>query len=185
MKRGFSSVATAAALFALATGVCAAADGGNISFDAGTDFGALRTYAIRDGRIDSQKPEIDNRLFRQRMNDSIRAALARKGLQENSSSPDVRVTFHFTDADFSEVERMGPTRVADIPGRQRGFVVPGTRPRPLLFTEGTLVIDIHNAADVLVWRGTFRNRERSGPLLSRKLSGDAGKLLSKYPPKRR
>jgi hypothetical protein len=52
-----------------------------------------------------------------------------------------------------------------------------------LFTEGTLVVDIVNAADVLVWRGTTRNREQSGPTLSRKLSGDARNLLSKFPPR--
>jgi hypothetical protein len=173
------------ALLAFTGGICSAADSGNISHDANTDFGALRTYAFRDGRIESLKPEIDNRLFRQRVNDSIRATLAKKRLQEADGNPDLWVSFHFADADFSEVERMGPTRIPDIPGQQRGFVVPGTAPRPVLFTEGTLVIDLHNAANELVWRGTVRNREQSGPALSRKLSGDASKLMAKYPPKKK
>jgi hypothetical protein len=51
----------------------------------------------------------------------------------------------------------------------------------VLFTEGTLVIALHNAANVLVWRGTVSNREQSGPALS----GDAGKLMAKYPPKKK
>jgi hypothetical protein len=66
----------------------------------------------------------------------------------------------------------------------RGFVIAGTGPHPVLFTEGTLVIDMLNASDVLVWRGTYRDREQSGPRLSRNLSQDARKLLSKYPPKK-
>jgi hypothetical protein len=185
MKGRFIIAALGATLLAFTSGVCVAADSGNISFDANTDFGALSTYAFRDGQIESRKPEIDNRLFRQRVHDSIRATLAKKRLQEADGSPDLWVSFHFSDADFSEVERMGPTRIPDIPGQQRGYVVPGTAPRPVMFTEGTLVIDLHNAANVLVWRGTVSNREQSGPALSRKLSGDAGKLMAKYPPKKK
>ncbi|HUG72424.1 MAG TPA: DUF4136 domain-containing protein [Steroidobacteraceae bacterium] len=185
MRSRFVLATIGATLLAFTSGLCAAAGSGNISFDANTDFGALRTYAFRDGQINTRKPEIDNRLFRQRVNDSIRATLAKKRLQETAGNPDLWVSFHFTDVDFSEVERMGPTRIPGIPGQQRGFVVPGTAPRPVMFTEGTLVIDLYNAANVLVWRGTVSNREQSGPALSRKLSGDAGKLMAKYPPKKK
>jgi hypothetical protein len=175
----------AALLTAWMTGVVAAADGGSISFEASVDYRALQTFSIRAGRIDSPKPEVDNRLFRQRMDDSIRTALTKKGLHEVTTNPDLVVTFHFSDADFSEVQRTQPVRVPPIPGQQPGFVVPGLGPRPELFTEGTLVIDVFDAAGSLVWRGTWRNREWSGPTLSRKLSEDARKLLSKFPPKKR
>lgn len=175
----------AVVLMTCLSGSAAAADSGSISFESGVDFRALRTFAIRDGRIDSPKPEVDNRLFRQRMDDSIRAALVKKGLREVAGSPDMIVTFHFSDADFSEVTRSEPVRVPPIPGQQPGFVVPPSEPRPLLFTEGTLVIDVLDARGTLVWRGTARNRERSGPTLSRKLSDDARRLLAKYPPRRR
>jgi hypothetical protein len=116
------------------------------------------------------------------MNDSIRATLTKKGMREVTGNPDLVVTYQFSDTDISDVERTGPTRVPDIPGQQRGFVIRGSEPRPLLYTEGTLVIDIYNNANALLWRGTYRNRERSGPTLSRQLSEDARKLLSKFPP---
>ena len=68
----------------------------------------------------------------------------------------------------------------------RGEVIPGTGPIPELFTEGTLVIDMTaGQAGALVWRGTYRDEERSGPRLARKLPEDATQLLSKYPPRKR
>lgn len=170
-------------LASLAATPVLAADGA-VTFDAGTDFSHLRTFALREGTIQSAKPEIDNRLFRQRMDDAIREQLRRKGLEEVSTDPALVVTFSFTDADYSQVQRTPPTRIPDAPG-QRGFVVPGSGPQPLLFTEGTLVIDIFDARGELVWRGTWRNTERSGPKLSASLSGNARKLLSKFPTRRR
>lgn len=157
---------------------------GAVTFDAARDFSRLRTFAIREGMIQSTKPEIDNRLFRQRMDDAIRMQLTRRGLEEVSTDPALVVTYAFTDADYSQVQRTPPTRIPDTPG-QRGFVVPGSGPHPLLFTEGTLVIDVFDPIGELVWRGTWRNRERSGPKLSTSLSGNARKLLSKFPPRQR
>ncbi len=174
----------AATAFALLESQPAIADDSSVSFDAGVDFKALKTFAIRGGRLHSNKPEIDNRLFRQRMEDSIRLALAKKGLTEAASDSDVVVTYHFDDKDVSAVDRRGPIRVRGSRGNP-GFVIPTTGPVPVLYTEGTLVIDITNAAQSLLWRGTSRDEERNGPKLSRKLSGDARKLLAKYPPVRR
>lgn len=157
----------------------------DISFDPDTDFKALRTFTIGEGRTTSRffQPEIDNRLFLQRMQGSIRAALVARGLKETTDRPDLAVTFHVTNADYATVERREPVRVPDSPGA-RGFVIPGG-PEPQLFIAGTLVIDLTDASGKLVWRGTWHDRERSGPKLSGKLSEDARKLLSKYPPQRR
>ena len=116
----------------------ALADSGTIDFESGVDFRAIRTFALREGRIQSQKPEVDNRLFRQRMNDSIRAALGKKGLKEVATQPDVIVTFHFSDADISAVDHIPATRIPDAPG-MRGFVIPGSGPRQVLYTEATYV----------------------------------------------
>ena len=63
-------------------------------------------------------------------------------------------------------------------------MIPGTGPRPVLYTQGTLVIDMLDTSEALVWRGTYSDREQSGPRLSRNLSVSARKLLSKYPPKK-
>src|SRR5215207_7069811 len=118
--RRLLSAAAACALFAASP---ASADESHVSFDAGVDFKALKTFAIRGGRFDSAKPEIDNRLFRQRMEDSIRAALAKKGLVEAASDADVVVTYHIDDKDVSAVQRLGPARVRGNRGNP-GFIIP-------------------------------------------------------------
>jgi hypothetical protein len=151
-----------AAVLAPAAG--AKADTHDVSFDAGVDFGALKTFAIRGGHVASEKPEIDNRLFRQRMEYSIRESLVQKGLDESDDLPDVTVTFNYTEKDISGVERNGPTRIPDSPGA-RGFVIPGSGPSPVMFIEGTLVIDLLDASGKLLWRGTWRDEEQSGPKL--------------------
>jgi hypothetical protein len=171
-----------ATLSAPAAGVTA--DTHDVSFDDSVDFRALRTFAIASGQIVSEKPEIDNRLFRQRMEDSIRTTLVQKGLKEAGDLPDVTVTFHYSEKEVSGVERNGPTRIPDSPAA-RGFVIPGSGPSPVMFIEGTLVIDLVGASGNLLWRGTWREQEQSGPKLSSKLSGDARKLLREFPPRRK
>ncbi len=157
----------------------------DISSDPNTDFRALHTFAIGEGQVSSRyfKPEIDNRLFLQRMQDNIRAELTAKGLKETAEHPDLAVTFHVTDADYATVERREPVRIPDST-TARGFVIPGG-PETQLFTAGTLVIDLTDSAGTLVWRGTWHERQGSAPKLSSKLSEDARKLLSDYPPKRK
>jgi hypothetical protein len=168
----------------LAPAIGTTADTHDVNFIASVDFGALKTFAIRSGQITSEKPEIDNRLFRQRMEDSIRAALLQKGLQEAGSHPDMTVTWSYGDKNVSGVERTGPTRIPDT-AQARGYVVPGAGPSPTMYTEGTLVIDVLDASNSLVWHGTWRDQEQSGPTLSRNLSDDAMKLLREFPPRRK
>jgi hypothetical protein len=184
MKRRHGCALLGAAL--LFAGVAAAFEvDHDISFDANADFTALRTFSVGEGRTTSRffQPEIDNRLFLQRMRNSIRAALTAKGLKETADRADLAVTFQVTNADYATVGRREPLRIPDSRAA-RGYVIPGG-PEPLLFTAGTLVIDLTDSSGTLVWRGTWHERERSGPKLSGKLSEDARKLLSKYPPKRR
>jgi hypothetical protein len=171
-------------LVVLAWSAAVAADSHLVNFDASTDFSKIKTFRIRNDRVTSAKPELNNRLFRQRLEDAIRAELSSRGLQE-SSTPDVFIDVSLSGADISSIERNPGQR---FPGR-RGMpavVIPGSGPQPELSTEGTLVIDLVAAgSDTVVWRGTYRDEESSAPTLSRKLSEDARKLLSEYPPKKK
>jgi hypothetical protein len=172
----------AIALAVVITPVCGvAAEGASVTFQAGVNFGAFRSFALVDGQIYAKKPEIDNRLFRQRMADAIRAALVSKGLKEVAQNPDVMVTYQVSDGDYSEVNRGANLQVPGN-GNRGGYMVP-IPPAPVLYTEGTLIVDVSNASNTLVWRGTYRDRETKSPSLSRNLSVDARKLLAKYPPK--
>jgi hypothetical protein len=156
----------------------------NISFAAGTDFRSLKSFAIRDGAIASDKPEINNRLFRQRLEASIRAALLKKGLTESRDKPEVWVTYSVRDKEVRAVERMAPTRMGGG-GRGAGaadVIIQGPVATPVIYNEGVLVIDINNASNSLLWRGTLDDRAATAPKLSKQLSKDALKLLARYPP---
>jgi hypothetical protein len=185
MNRQHGCAPLVAVLLLLARAAAAGEVSHDISFDSNTDFRGLRTFSIGEGQTSSRyfQPEIDNRLFLQRMRDSIRTVLKAKGLKEATDHPDLAVAFHVVDADYASVERREPIRVPAAPGA-RGYVIPGG-PEPLLFTAGTLVIDLVNSSGTLVWRGTWHERQSSGPKLSSKLSDDASKLLSNYPPQRK
>jgi hypothetical protein len=112
------------------------------------------------------------------MEGEIRAALASRGLKEVADRPDVTVTYQISDGDFSVVERRQNVR---IPGQENPGIQAG--PVPVLYTEGTLIVDVLNPSNTLIWRGTYRDRETKSPSLSRNLSVDARKLLSKFPPR--
>ncbi|HLQ77999.1 MAG TPA: DUF4136 domain-containing protein [Terriglobia bacterium] len=165
------------------------ADDRHVDFDANVDFTNLKTFAIRESRIISHKPELNNRLFIQRLVETIRAELTAKGLKETADRPDLFVDFSIDGMDYSIVERQAATRIPDGPNGQRGYVVDGTGPYSVLSTEGTLVIDLttnpSGKAGMLVWRGIYRDEESNGPKLAQKLPGDAKKLLSEYPPKKK
>jgi hypothetical protein len=164
---------------AFAPGIVSAAS--DVSFAAGTDFRSLTTFAIREAVIASDKLEINNRLFRQRLEASIRAALLKKGLKEASSNPHVWVTYSVRDKDVRAVERVRPTRIRGGPA-SHDVVIEAPVAYPVLYTESVLVIDFSNASNSLLWRGTLENRAASAPQLSKQLSEDARKLLAKYPP---
>jgi hypothetical protein len=158
----------------------------DISFAAGTDFRSLKTFAIRDGVIESDKLEINNRLFRQRLESSIRAALIKKGLREQPDKPDTWVTYTVRDKEVRAVQRLGPTRIPGSRGQGGApdVVIQGPPATPVLYNEGVLVIDLSNASNSLLWRGTQQDRAGSAPKLSKQLSENARKLLAKFPPKK-
>jgi hypothetical protein len=170
-------------VLSIASTMALAGETSDVSFDSSVDLRALASFSIHDGEIRSDKPEIDNRLFRLRMQDDIRSALVKKGLKEDAAHPAVTFTYYFYDKDVSAVQRQPDTR---LPGTAAnpGVILRGG-PNPVLYTEGTLVIDATDATGSLLWRGTWRDQERNGPRLSKSLSGDVRKLLSKYPPGRR
>src|SRR5207249_7882968 len=102
--------------------------------------------------------------------EAIRAELRAKGLKETADRPDLFVDFSIAGMDYSTVERQPATRIPDGPGRQRGYVVEGTGPQPVLSSEGTLGIDMTaNQPGAMVCRGTYRDEESSGPKLGQKL----------------
>ncbi len=149
--------------------VLAAADNLSVDFDPRADFSAFRTFAMRDAKVSSPRPELDNRLFVKMLSTRIRTSLAARGLREVMDGPDLLVDFTVTGEDFS----------IGVPSGVRG-----AGPVPQRSTQGTLVIDLVKPGGAApVWHGVYREEEDTGSALVQKLPEDARKLVAKYPPK--
>ena len=98
--------------FVLCCSMVFAEDESNVNFDITFDFSKVTTFAIRPGRIDSQKPELNNRLFLQKVDEAIRAALVAKRLKERSRTVP---TFSWPSASRSR------TTASSVVNAQRGF----------------------------------------------------------------
>jgi hypothetical protein len=164
-------VATCAVL-AVTTGTLIA-DESTVQSNPKTNFAVLRTFSFRAQQVDSRREELDNPLFLKKLAESIRQTLIAKGLTEATNRPDLLVDFIVTGEEFADAQRYLIRGVSGGPVAVR---------RPVRITEGTLVIDVfkHDEADP-VWRGVYRDDERTGSKLVQKLPADAKKLLAKYP----
>ena len=81
------------------------ADEHSIVFDDHTDFLKLRTFAIRDGKCDSTQPELNNPLYLKKIADTIRTALAAKGMKETKDQPDLFVDYRVVGTELSTADR--------------------------------------------------------------------------------
>jgi hypothetical protein len=139
------------------------ADDRTVDFDRHTDFTTLKTFALREGKVNSPEPELNNTLLLKKIADAIRMELTSRRLKETLNNPDVIVDFNITGQDFTE-----------------------GRGGPISSSEGTLVIDLTKRdSQALVWRSVYRDSERNNAKLAQKLPGDVKKSLSDYPPKQK
>jgi hypothetical protein len=137
------------------------ADEHNVDFDHHTDFSKLKTFAVRQGKVNSPRPELNNPLLLKKVADTIQTTLTARGLKGTANSPDILVDYSVTSEDFSETRGGAPA-----------------------FSQGTLVIDlIKRDSNMLVWRSVYRDNEKNSAKLAQKLPDDAKKSLSEYPPK--
>ncbi len=152
----------------------AAAQKIEIEADRAADFSRFKTFAIRDGRLNSKNPSLNNELVRKRLDAGIQKALEAKGLTfVPSGSADVNVRYTLGAVRKSEVER--------YPAGWRGW---GTRVVRVPYTEGTLVIDLRDPSTrSLVWRAIAREEKSDAAKVEGKLDDMVKKALDKYPPK--
>ena len=144
------------------------ADQHSIVFDDHTEFSKLKTFAIRDGKCDSTRPELNNPLYLKRIAETIRAALTAKGMKETADQPDLFVDYRIVGTEVSTADR--PSE------RLRGGV---------LYAQGSVTVDlVRRDPKLLVWEGIYHDDESNGSKLAQSLPSDVKKLLSKYPPKK-
>lgn len=147
----------------------------NIEFDQSADFSRYRTFAIRGGQLNSKDPGLNSELTRKKIDSDIEHALTGKGLSQTTGRADLNVRYHFGSARKQQVER--------YPAGWRGW---GTRVVRVPYTEGTLVIDLHDATSKsLVWRAIARQDKSKPADLSGKLDDMVRKSFDKYPPKQK
>jgi hypothetical protein len=150
--------------------------------DQRVDFSAQRTFAIRRTVIQSERPELNSELVRDQITATVRAALLARGLKESAQDADLIVDWMAGGQRFGINEWRNAIPLDDVPGG-RGLP-PGSpwRNLPEAFVDGMLAVDLSmRSSDLLVWRGVYRNREKSSGNLAHQLPTYAMKLLASYP----
>jgi hypothetical protein len=146
-----------------------------VEFDPAADFSKFKTFAIRDGKLNSKNPALNSELVKQRIETAIARDLAAKGLTLAPGPSDLNVRYHFGSARKAQVER--------YPAGWRGW---GTRVVRVPYTEGTLVIDLRDATTrSLVWRAVAREDKSDAGKIQGKLDDMVRKSFDKYPPKQK
>jgi hypothetical protein len=145
-----------------------------IEFDHTADFSKFKTFAIRDGQLNSKNPALNSELVKKQIEADIVKDLTAKGLTEAPGHADVNVVYHFGSARKMETE----TYPAGWYGR-------GTRVVRVPYSEGTLVIDLRDPATrSLVWRAVASEEKSDPTKIAGKLDDMVKKSFEKYPPKK-
>jgi Domain of unknown function (DUF4136) len=144
-----------------------------VEFDQAADFTKYKTFAIRDGQLNSRNPALNSELVKKKIEADIARDLTARGLEMTTGRSDLNVRYHFGSVRKAEIER--------YPAGWRGF---GTRVVRVPYTEGTLVIDLRDPTTrSLVWRGIASEEKSDGTKIEGKLDDMVRKAIEKYPPK--
>ncbi len=145
-----------------------------VEFDQAADFSKYKTFAIRDGQLNSRNPALNSDLVKKRIDADIEKYLTAKGLTEVSGKSDLNVRYTFGTARKTEVE--------SYPAGWYGW---GTRVVRVPYAEGTLVIDLRDPTTrSLVWRAIASEEKSDSSKIEGKLDDMVKKSMQKYPPKK-
>lgn len=160
-------------LVTVLTALTAFAQKVTVEFDQNADFSRYKTFAIREGQLNSKNPALNSELVKKRIDGDIERYLTARGLTMVTGKSDLNVRYRLGSA--RRVEREA------YPAGWRGW---GTRIVRVPYTEGTLVIDLRDpTARSLVWRA-IASEEKSDPIkIEAKLDDMVKKSIEKYPPK--
>ncbi|HTX37981.1 MAG TPA: DUF4136 domain-containing protein [Bryobacteraceae bacterium] len=145
-----------------------------IESDQAVDFSRFKTFAIRQGRLNSRNPSLNSELTRKRLDADIQKFLGSKGLTWVPSGP----------ADLNVRYTLGAVRGHEVETYPAGWRGWGTRVVRVPYTEGTLVIDLRDPGTrSLVWRAIARENQSDAAKIESKLDDMVRKSFDKYPPK--
>ncbi len=147
-----------------------------VEFDQTADFSHYKTFAIRNGQLNSKNPALNSELVKKRIDGDIEKYLSARGLtmvSEGKSDLNVRYTL----GSARRIEREA------YPAGWRGW---GTRIVRVPYTEGTLVIDLRDPSTrSLVWRAIAAEEKSDAIKIEGKLDDMVKKSFEKYPPKQK
>jgi hypothetical protein len=144
-----------------------------VEFDQAADFAKYKTFAIRDGQLNSRNPALNSELVKKRIEADITRDLSARGLEMTTGRSDLNVRYRFGSARKAEIERY-----------PAGWYGMGTRVVRVPYTEGTLVIDLRDPSTrSLVWRGIASEEKSDSTKIEGKLDDMVRKAIEKYPPK--
>src|ERR1700733_12367467 len=92
-----------------------------IEFDQAADFSRYKTFAIRDGQLNSKNPALNSELVKKQIEDDIVRDLSARGLEVTTGKADLNVRYRFGSARKAELEsypagwRGLGTRVVRVP----------------------------------------------------------------------
>ena len=147
-----------------------------MEFDQTIDFSRYKTFAIREGQLNSRNPALNSPLVKKQIEADIERDLAAKGLtMVASGTSDLNVRYTF-----------GAARKTEIEAYPAGWYGLGTRYVRVPYAEGTLVIDLRDPTSrSLVWRAIAAEEKSDATKIQGKLDDMVKKSIDKYPPKKK
>ncbi len=147
-----------------------------MEFDQTIDFSRYKTFAIRDGQLNSRNPALNSPLIKKQIEADIESNLTKKGLTlVTGGAADLNVRYTFGAARKTEIEA--------YPAGWYGF---GTRYVRVPYAEGTLVIDLRDPTTrSLAWRAIAAEEKSDATKIQGKLDDMVKKSIDKYPPKKK
>jgi uncharacterized protein DUF4136 len=147
-----------------------------MEFDQTIDFSKYKTFAIRDGQLNSGNPALNSPLVKKQIEADIQNNLTAKGLtmvKTGASDLNVRYTF-------------GAARKTEVEAYPAGWYGLGTRYVRVPYAEGTLVIDLRDPTTrSLVWRAIAAEEKSDATKIQGKINDMVKKSIDKYPPKKK
>jgi len=178
VRRSAPSALQALALLAL--GLLAAqgarAQKVTMEFDQSIDFSKYKTFAIREGQLNSRNPALNSDLVKKQIDADIQNDLTARGLTMVANGPsDLNVRYTF-----------GAARKTEIEAYPAGWYGMGTRYVRVPYAEGTLVIDLRDPTTrSLVWRAIAAEDKSDASKIEGKINDMVKKAIEKYPPKKK
>ena len=142
--------------------------------DKAVDFSKFKTFAIRDGQLNSKNPALNSDLVKKQIEADIERALVARGLSPVTGPSDLNVRYHF-----------GAARKTELETYPAGWYGLGTRVVRVPYNEGTLVIDLRDpSTHALVWRAIASEEKSDAAKIAGKLDAMVRKSFDKFPPKK-